>query len=35
MVVAAGEVAIGLGILLALYRLHKTTDLDRAVELKG
>jgi NADH-quinone oxidoreductase subunit K len=34
-VVAAGEVAIGLGILLALYRLHQTTDLDRAVELKG
>ena len=33
--VAAGEVAIGLGILLALYRLRQTTDLDQAVELEG
>lgn len=33
--VAAGEAAVGLGILVALYRLRSTTDLDRAVELKG
>lgn len=34
-VVAAGEAAVGLGILLALFRLRHTTELDRAVELKG
>ncbi len=33
--VAAGEAAVGLGILVALYRLRSTTDLNRAVELKG
>ncbi len=33
--VAAGEAAVGLGILVALYRLRATTDLDRASELKG
>ncbi|HEV8582629.1 MAG TPA: NADH-quinone oxidoreductase subunit NuoK [Thermoanaerobaculia bacterium] len=33
--VAAGEAAVGLGILIALYRLRETTTLDRAVELKG
>jgi NADH-quinone oxidoreductase subunit K len=33
--VAAGEAAIGLGILLALFRLRGTTELDRAVDLKG
>ncbi len=33
--VAAGEAAVGLGILLALFRLRQTTELDRAAELKG
>ena len=33
--VAAGEAAVGLGILIALFRLHDATDLDRATELKG
>lgn len=33
--VAAGEAAVGLGILLALYRLRGTTELDQAVELEG
>ena len=33
--VAAGEAAVGLGILVALFRLHDTTDLDRATELRG
>ncbi len=33
--VAAGEAAVGLGILVALFRLHRTTELDRATELKG
>ena len=33
--VAAGEAAVGLGILIALFRLRETTSLDRAVELKG
>ena len=33
--VAAGEAAVGLGILIALFRLRETTMLDRAVELKG
>ena len=33
--VAAGEAAVGLGILLALFRLRQTTELDRAVELQG
>ena len=33
--VAAGEAAVGLGILLALYRLRETTQLDSAAELSG
>lgn len=33
--VAAGEAAVGLGILIALYRLKETTQLDQAAELKG
>ena len=33
--VAAGEAAVGLGILLALYRLRGTTDLDQVTELRG
>ena len=33
--VAAGEAAVGLGILLALFRLRSTTELDRAAEMSG
>ena len=33
--VAAGEAAVGLGILLSVYRLRQTTHLDRVSELKG
>jgi NADH-quinone oxidoreductase subunit K len=33
--VAAGEAAVGLGILLALFRLRNTTQLDSARELEG
>lgn len=33
--VAAGEAAVGLGILIALFRLRETTQLDQAAELKG
>jgi NADH-quinone oxidoreductase subunit K len=33
--VAAGEAAVGLGILLALYRLRETTQLDQAAEMSG
>jgi len=33
--VAAGEAAVGLGILLALFRLRQTTELDSATELRG
>jgi NADH-quinone oxidoreductase subunit K len=33
--VAAGEAAVGLAILVALYRLRGTTELDHAAELKG
>ena len=33
--VAAGEAAVGLGILIALFRLRETTQLDEAAELKG
>ena len=33
--VAAGEAAVGLGILIALFRLRSTTQLDQAAELKG
>lgn len=33
--VAAGEAAVGLGILIAFFRLRQTTRLDQATELKG
>jgi NADH-quinone oxidoreductase subunit K len=33
--VAAGEAAVGLGILIALFRLRQTTEVDRATELSG
>lgn len=33
--VAAGEAAVGLGILIALFRLRETTDLGEASELSG
>jgi len=33
--VAAGEAAVGLGILLALFRLRRTTELDSATDLRG
>ncbi|MFV2090192.1 MAG: NADH-quinone oxidoreductase subunit NuoK [Pseudomonadales bacterium] len=33
--VAAGEAAIGLGILLALYRMRGTTEVDHAQDLRG
>jgi len=33
--VAAGEAAVGLGILIAFFRLRETTQLDEATELKG
>ena len=33
--VAAGEAAVGLGILLALYRLRRTTELDQATDMRG
>lgn len=33
--VAAGEAAVGLGILIALFRLRETTILDQATELRG
>ena len=33
--VAAGEAAVGLGILIAFFRLRDTAHLDAAVELKG
>jgi len=33
--VAAGEAAIGLGILVAMFRLHQSVELDRATELSG
>ena len=33
--VAAGEAAVGLGILIAFFRLRETADLDAATELKG
>lgn len=33
--VAAGEAAVGLGILIALFRVRQTTDVDRAAELEG
>jgi NADH-quinone oxidoreductase subunit K len=33
--VAAGEAAVGLGILIAYFRLRETTVLDQARDLKG
>ena len=33
--VAAGEAAVGLGILIAFFRLRETANLDEAAELKG
>lgn len=33
--VAAGEAAVGLGILVALFRLQGTTAIDRADEMSG
>lgn len=33
--VAAGEAAVGLGILLAFFRLRRTTRLDSDMELEG
>ena len=33
--VAAGEAAVGLGILIALFRLRESTDLEQAADLKG
>lgn len=33
--VAAGEAAVGLGILVALFRLRRTTELDQVRELSG
>jgi NADH-quinone oxidoreductase subunit K len=33
--VAAGEAAVGLGILIAVFRLRETTALDQSAELKG
>jgi NADH-quinone oxidoreductase subunit K len=33
--VAAGEAAVGLGILIAFFRLRETASLDEATDLKG
>lgn len=33
--VAAAEAAVGLGLIIAVYRHYKTTDLDRIDALKG
>jgi NADH-quinone oxidoreductase subunit K len=33
--VAAGEAAVGLGILVALFRLRGTTEIDQASEMRG
>ena len=33
--VAAGEAAVGLGILLSLYRLRRSTELDSATGMRG
>ena len=33
--VAAGEAAVGLGILVALFRLRGSTEIDRAQEMSG
>jgi NADH-quinone oxidoreductase subunit K len=34
-IVAAAEAAIGLGIVITLYRLHGSIDLDRADLMRG
>ena len=34
-IVAAAEAAVGLGIVLALHRLHGTVDIDRASLMRG
>jgi NADH:ubiquinone oxidoreductase subunit K len=33
--IAAAEAAVGLALIIAIYRHYKTTDLDRVAELKG
>ncbi len=33
--VAAGEAAVGLGILVAVFRLRGSTEIDRAQEMSG
>jgi len=33
--VAAGEAAIGLGILISLFRLKRTVEIDAVTEMKG
>jgi NADH-quinone oxidoreductase subunit K len=35
MAVAAAEAAVGLALIIAMYRHHKTTDLDKLNSLKG
>jgi NADH-quinone oxidoreductase subunit K len=35
MAVAAAEAAIGLSIIIAFYRYHKSIDTEDAVQLKG
>lgn len=35
MVVAAAEVAVGLAIIVSVYRMRRTVDVDRAHLLKG
>ena len=34
-VIAAGEVAVGLAIVLSMYKIVKSVDLDQAGKLKG
>ncbi len=33
--IAASEVAVGLGLLIIMYRKHKTLDLDKISAMKG
>jgi NADH-quinone oxidoreductase subunit K len=35
MMIAAAEAAVGLGIIIALYRSHKTLDMSLIKDLKG
>jgi NADH:ubiquinone oxidoreductase subunit K len=35
MAVAAAEIAVGLALVIAVYRHYKTTDLDKISNLKG